>query len=165
MPLITDLVTLDAYLKTVQESIPELKDYQYLDAGDDFEKELQGYFNQRYKGPVLFLGMFEATLMNNQAQYWENTFQAHLSVQVKAAGEKPADKLKARNDAWALLLKVIGKIRMDYEDSVRVPGQPKYIFRIYEDTLRVTDRVGTITAYGWDIDFQLGIPVNTHLFS
>lgn len=165
MPIITDLVTLDAYLKTVQGSIPDLKDYQYLDAGDEFEKELQGYFNQRYKGPVLFFGMFEAVLMNNASGYWENTFQGHLSVQVKADTEKPSDKLKARNVAWSLLLQVIGRIRIDYEDSTRVPSQPKYIFSITQDSLRVTDKVPTVNSYGWDIDFELGIPVNSLLFS
>lgn len=164
MAEITDLVTLNAYLKTVADSIPGL-DFEYLDAGEEFDKEIQGYFSSRYKGPVLFFGMFEAVLTNNQSGYWENTFQGHLSVQVKAESEKPLDKLNARNQAWIKIMKVIGKIRMDYEDSIRIPGQRKHIFCIYEESLKVTDRIQSVNAFGWDFEFELGIPVNELLFT
>lgn len=165
MPTIRDIEEFNQYLlDEVAPAVDGLRSYEYADAGTESEKTIQGHFNNRYAGPVLMMNLFEAPLHGNRAGLYTSTLGGQLMVLVKPDDDQPANILRARNRAWKMILRVLGKIREDYEDSRETPGSDQFMFEIFDESLRVTDRVANVLAYGWTVDFDLALPVNHLLF-
>lgn len=158
---IADLLQLEAYVEELQTRIPALTAYAYLGQGEEFESAIQSYFNNKYQGGmVLFLGIFESFTKSNGSNQSFAPVYCQVCILKKADPKVPKQTLIVRDETWKTMLKLVGTIEKDMEDSQRFPSTQRLRVEIDQDKLIPLERVANVNAWGWGTEVVFSIPVN-----
>lgn len=156
------------YCEGLARQFGEIEAFVYLDSGEEMDNRIQNYFNNQYKGGVaLFLGMFETDETPNRRGLALATISAQLTVLKKADTTKTGELIKVRNDTWSLLLRVLGRIEMDYDEARHnfdeIGYEPTDLTAIVparnRQLLPVT-KPANVKVYGYAVDLDIRISVN-----
>lgn len=163
---ISNFIELEAYVKALVPRVAGLTDYAYIGQGEEFTDLIEAYYNRKYKpGLTLFFGIFDAIdnlIETNQTTAVINT---QLLIMTNADRKIPYDTLRAYNDAWLTMTKVIGRIEQDMECSVRNhPGKPLSI-DVTDRKLHPLENIVNSNAYGYAIELAFAIRANTFKYS
>ena len=165
---IQDLVELEAYIESLVPRVPGLTVYKYLGEGVYFDEAIQSYFQNSYEGVTLFLGIFEGF---DRGSIGQSFLEQYGQLIVLDRGDPTAlpgaddTPLRVRNACTRLMLKLLGTIELDAEESRTVRG-PKLNFRVEDDGKMVPiERPGNVNAYGCGLNFCVSIPVNSLKYS
>lgn len=158
---IADLIELEAYVEELINRVPGLTSYAYLGQGEEFDTAIQSYFNNKYQGGItLFLGIFESLTRSNGSNQSFAPVYCQVCILKKADPKVPKQTLEVRDETWKAILKLVGTIEKDMEDSQGLPSPKRLRVEINQDKLIPLERVANVNAWGWGAEVVFSIPVN-----
>jgi len=162
--VIKDELDIESYIKTVVAGIPDIKAVEFVDvAPEELNDFVKSYFQNKYKGTVLFWGNYEEKLSTKQALSW-STPQLQATILSKYEKNRPDTIMAVRTATKKLMLKFIHKIKADQEDTYNAAAGKgdngkHWSFKLHNDMIFPIGDMGGATVRGWSIDFEIGFPV------
>jgi hypothetical protein len=153
---------LENYFKTFTEPVG-LSSSEYVDTEEDADALIAAYFRNRYKGPVLFVGIMESRVDLKQSLTFSKSVIS-LTVLVKYDKKNPDTLSRIREEAKILMINVLHKIREDWENTVEASGKTEgmyWSFEMPEGLLLPVGDVANAGCRGWFGEVTIGWPVKT----
>ena len=163
--VIADEEDINEYIKYFMTKYPEIKAVVYVDVDDDLEKTVEDYFKNKYKGTVLFFGIYEHGFsIKNSLTY--DFPHCQLTVLTRYDKLKPQTLLAARKSTRLILTKILHSIRTDLEETrgaADFDPNPangyQWTFKLQNDLMLPVGDIANCGCRGWSIDFEMGFPV------
>lgn len=170
---IHNITDLEQYIKAT--ALKYLEMYYYLDAiPEGFRDRMLHFYSHINAGnlPALLFTFVENEITFNGQQYM-NTFMCQLMILQKADKNDTDDLLAVRNRTWQLCMQVIGQMVRDEEAlAENMEGltaseveNGKWTIELPEGKLLPEADVAGLGAYGYSLQFDIKIPVNSIMFN
>ena len=157
---ITDLLTLDAFMRDVVAILPEIVVYMPLSNGEKAVDEISAYYTNDYGGTTAFLQIAEVIRKNDLM-----TFQCSLTIATKPADVSTTAGLNARNLTLHLMMKLLGQLELSAEAAQRAVEDAG---DMYDLIVQPVDRIypigllANVNLEGHYVDVDVTVPA-THL--
>ncbi|MVM36475.1 hypothetical protein GO730_00435 [Spirosoma sp. HMF3257] len=157
---ITDLLSLDDFIRSVVEAMPGIDYYLPLSNGEKAVDEISGYYTNDYQGTTAFLQVAEAMRKNDLI-----TFQCSLTIATKPANVSARAGLEARNLTLKLIMDLLGRLDLAADAAIQsVEDQSD----MYDLVIEPVDRIfpigmlANVNLEGHYVDLDVTVPA-THL--
>jgi hypothetical protein len=165
--MITDLISLTDFFEQLATDTEGIEHFLALSNGEKAVDEISAYYTNDYAGCTLFFQVAEAHQKGNQAGLESLTFLCSMTVAMKPDDTSARADLLTRDFTQKILLKLIGKLRIEEEASQQ---ELQEAGEAYEFSITPAERMfpigllANVNLAGYYIDVDITIPVNTLLY-
>ena len=160
--MITDLLTLNEFMKGVVDELPAIAMFLPLSNGEKAVDEISAYYTNAYEGTTAFLQVAEVIRKDGLM-----TFQCSLTVATKPTDASGVAGLEARNQTLKLIMELLGKLELAAEaaqQDVEEDGDMYDLIVLPVDRIYPIGLLANVNLEGHYVDVDVTVPATPLLY-